>query len=145
MNALPVASAPPNPHFERLGGEGAVRRLVDAFYDAMSRREDARAIRALHGADLTHTKAVLVLYLCEWLGGPKQYTAERGPPRMRRVHQPFAIDESARQAWMACMQQALQETCADTDLQHALLAAMAQVAEHVQNTPAVSTHQRKPS
>ncbi len=75
MSALPVVAANPNPHFQRLGGEAAVARLVDAFYRAMDQRDDARAIRAMHDADLAQTKAVLRIYLAEWLGGPKRYTA----------------------------------------------------------------------
>jgi hemoglobin len=130
--ALPVAAAI-NPHFERMGGEGAVKRLVEAFYEAMSTRPDAQPIRAMHPADLTHTKAVFNTYLCEWLGGPRQYSADRGPPRLRRVHQPFAIDPSASQAWLACMRQALVQTGVDVEFREQLLAAFARITAHVQN------------
>ena len=51
-------------------------------------------------------QAVLATYLCEWLGGPKRYTAERGAPRLGRIHKPFALDAAAADAWLACMQQA---------------------------------------
>ena len=123
-----------HPHFERLGGLPAVHRLVEAFYGAMDTRPDARAIRAMHAADLAPAKAVLVGYLAEWLGGPKLYTAEHGPPRLRRVHLPFAVDAEARDAWLACMQQALQETSADAVLNATLLAAFARTADHIRNT-----------
>jgi hemoglobin len=122
-----------HPHFERLGGLAAVHRLVEAFYGAMDTRPDARAIRAMHAADLAPAKTVLVGYLAEWLGGPKLYTAEHGPPRLRRVHLPFAVDAAARDAWLACMQQALQETSADVALNATLLAAFARTADHIRN------------
>jgi hemoglobin len=140
MNALPLATAPSNPHYERLGGAAAVERLVNAFYAAMDRRVDARAIRAMHGPDLTATKAVLVKYLAEWLGGPRQYTAERGPPRLRRAHQPYPIDRAARDAWLACMRQALAETGTDPDLARALHTAFAKVADHLHDPATTSTH-----
>ena len=140
MNALPLIAAKTNPHFERLGGAAAVARLVDAFYRAMDTRADARAIRAMHEPDLTATKAVLVAYLGEWLGGPKQYSAQRGPPRLRRVHQPFVIDAAARDAWMACMRQALDDTGTEAALRDKLLAAFAKVAEHLKHTDTDSTH-----
>lgn len=139
--ALPVVTAPANPHYTRLGGRDAVVRLVDAFYAAMDSRPDARAIRAMHADDLAATRAVLVLYLCEWLGGPRDYTARRGPPRLRKAHQHFRIDDSARDAWMACMRQALAETCADAELRGQLEAAFAKIADHIRNTasPTLST------
>jgi hemoglobin len=120
-----------NPHLARLGGEAAVVRLVDAFYAAMHTREDARAIRALHASDLSTTKAVLVSYLVEWLGGPKRYSAERGAPRLGRVHRPFGLDAAAADAWLACMDQALAATCADGALREQLMAAFTKVARHL--------------
>lgn len=134
---IPVTT---NPHFQRLGGEPAVRRLVDAFYAAMDRREDARAIRAMHAADLASTKAVLVTYLCEWLGGPRRYTAERGAPRLRRVHAPFPLDGAAADAWLACMAQALQETGADAGLRAELMAAFDKIARHLAAPDSPSSH-----
>lgn len=124
-----------NPHYERLGGSAAVVALVEAFYRAMESREDARTIRAMHAADLGETQRVLVTYLTEWLGGPRDYSAQRGAPKLRRRHAPFAIDASARDAWMACMTQALEKTCGDAALRHELLAAFAKVAEAVRNHP----------
>ena len=88
MNTAATATSPTllrPPHFEMLGGEPGVARLVDAFYRHMDTRPDARGIRAMHEPDLASTKAVLVLYLCEWLGGPKQYSAQRGHPRLRKI------------------------------------------------------------
>ncbi|HMN83774.1 MAG TPA: group II truncated hemoglobin [Burkholderiaceae bacterium] len=133
---LVVTAAPVNPHFARLGGEPAVARLVDAFYRAMSSRADARTIRAMHPADLTATRQVLNDYLCEWLGGPRRYSARRGPPKLRRAHRAFAIDAAARDAWMACMRDALGEVCADAALRGELEHAFARIAEHIVNQSA---------
>lgn len=135
MTALPLVDVRRNPHFERLGGAAAVDRLVDAFYAAMDTRPDAQAIRAMHEPDLGPTKAVLKTYLAEWLGGPKRYSETRGAPRLRRVHMPFPIDAGARDAWMACMRQALEATCDDAALREELLAAFMKIAAHLQNTP----------
>ena len=106
----PVAAPAPNAHYVRLGGHEAVVKLVDAFYRAMDTRPDAAVIRAMHEPDLSATRRVLVSYLSEWMGGPRQYTPERGAPMLRRRHQPFDVDASARDAWMACMRQAMEET-----------------------------------
>jgi hemoglobin len=141
-NALPIA-ATSNPHYLRLGGHDAVQRLVGAFYRAMSSRPDAQVIRAMHAPDLRSTETILVKYLCEWLGGPKAYSPERGAPMLRRRHQPFHIDAAARDAWMACMRQALAETCADAALRAELDTAFTKIADVIRNTEshhAESTH-----
>lgn len=133
MSALSDTPVVANPHYARLGGEVAVRRLVEAFYGAMDRRSDARAIRAMHAADLSATQAVLVSYLSEWLGGPRRYSVERGAPRLRRVHLPFDIDAAAASAWLACMDEALDQSCADAPLRDELKASFAKVAHHLIN------------
>ena len=133
--ADPAAVPAPNPHFARFGGAVAVQALVDAFYRAMDERPDARAIRAPHPADLSKTRRVLVAYLCEWMGGPAAFSAERGAPRLKRRHQAFAIDSAARDAWLACMDDALAATCADAGLRAELMAAFARVAQAIRNQP----------
>lgn len=122
-----------NPHYVRLGGHDSVVRLVDAFYAAMDSRPQAARIRAMHAPDLTHTKAVLVKYFSEWMGGPRLYSPERGEPRLRRRHQPFAIDADARDAWMLCMRQALAEVCADEGLRAELDTAFYKLADFIRN------------
>jgi hemoglobin len=131
---LPAAAAAANPHYGRLGGHDAVVRLVDAFYRAMDTRADAATIRAMHEPDLGPTKAVLVKYLSEWLGGPRVYTPERGAPMLRRRHHAFDIDTGARDAWMACMRDALDQACADAALRDEIAAAFYKVADFIRNT-----------
>jgi hemoglobin len=146
LSNLPIVDVRSNPHLDRFGGPEAVARLVAAFYRAMDTRGDAQTIRAMHAPDLTHTQAVLVKYLVEWMGGPKQYSAERGAPMLRRRHLPFDIDAAASEAWLACMRQALAETCDDADLRRELDASFTKIAKHVINTespgsaPTPSTH-----
>ena len=134
--ALPVLAAPvrANPHYERLGGADVVARLAEAFYRAMDELPEATTIRAMHEADLGATQAVLQSYLSEWLGGPKLYSPIRGVPKLRRVHQPFAIDASARDAWMACMRRALAEVCVDEALRAELDTAFYKIADFIRNT-----------
>ena len=133
--ALPIVSAPPaNPHYARIGGHEAIERLVEAFYRAMDTRADAGVIRAMHEPDLAPTRQVLVQYLSEWMGGPRDYSAQRGTPMLRRRHQPFDIDAAARDAWMACMRQALAECVPDEALRAEIDAAFWKIADFIRNT-----------
>ena len=133
-NMPAVVGVNPNPHFERLGGLPAVERLVEAFYRAMDSRPDAATIRAMHDADLSASRALLVSYLTQWLGGPKTYSAQRGTPMLRRRHQRFDIDASASAAWMACMRQALAECEVEAGLRAELDAAFHKIADFIRNT-----------
>jgi hemoglobin len=123
-----------SPHFEMLGGEAVVVKLVDAFYRHMDTRPDATGIRAMHGRDLTSTKAILVLYLCEWLGGPQAYSAKQGHPRLRMRHGGFAIGMAERDAWLACMDAALTDIGAPAELQQTLMASFFKTADWMRNT-----------
>ncbi|RUP30786.1 MAG: globin [Curvibacter sp.] len=132
--SVPAAAAPS--HFQLLGGREQVQALVESFYAQMDQRPEARAIRAMHPADLGPVKAVLISYLCEWLGGPREYSAQRGHPRLRMRHQPFAIGDAERDAWLACMQAALQDTEVPPGLRQALMQAFSKTADHLRNRAA---------
>lgn len=123
-------------HFEALGGQSAVDRLVDAFYQRMDTLPEARVIRALHPPDLSETKRVLKKYFGEWLGGPALYSAERGHPRLRMRHMPFSIGIPERDAWMLCMSGALQDVGASEGLREQLLKALFKTADWMRNRDA---------
>ena len=42
-------------------------------------------------------------------GGPRDYEQLHGAPRLRARHQPFPIDEKARQEWLSCWAPVLEE------------------------------------
>ena len=134
LPVTPAAPAQSASHFELLGGHDAVVRLVNAFYRQMDTRPDAVGIRAMHEPDLSSTKAVLVLYLCEWLGGPKDYSSQRGHPRLRMRHAGFAIGVPERDAWLACMQAAMIDVDLAPTLQGALMNAFFKTADWMRNT-----------
>ena len=114
---------------EERGASEARRKLAVALL-----QHSVAPIRAMHEPDLARTRAVLVDYLCEWMGGERRYSARHGPPALRRRHMPFAIDDHARDAWMACMRQALAETCPDAALRGELASAFFKIAHHLRNT-----------
>src|SRR5208337_2995690 len=120
-------------HFSRLGGAPAVDRLVEAFYRRMDALPEARAIRAMHLADLAPTKAILKDYLGEWLGGPTLYSQKRGHPRLRMRHARFAIGPAERDAWMICMLGALQDAVPDERARADIEQKLYQLADWVRN------------
>jgi hemoglobin len=121
--------------FILVGGEPAVDRLVEAFYRNMDVVPAAQTIRAMHAQDLTPTKAILKLYLTEWLGGPSEYSKRRGHPRLRMRHMHFSIGPAERDAWMLCMSKALEEVVEDVALREQLRQNFAKLADWVRNDP----------
>ena len=119
-------SAEPTP-FDSLGGEAAIDRLVERFYP------EAQGIRAMHAGNLEPVKFVLKRYLGEWLGGPPLYSRDRGHPRLRMRHMRFPIGEAERDAWLACMNAALEATVAEPELREGVYRAMASLADHMRN------------
>jgi hemoglobin len=124
---------PTNPDFDSIGGAAAVDGLVEAFYRNMDRRPDTRTIRAMHAADLGPTQAILKLYLREWLGGPAEYSARRGHPRLRKRHSHFSIGPAERDAWLGCMNSALDETVSEPALRDRLKRSLAKLADWFRN------------
>ena len=123
------------PPFERMGGAATIDLLVEAFYRNMDALPEAAEIRALHATNLGPTKQILKLYLGEWLGGPRDYSASRGHPRLRSRHVRFPIGIAERDAWLLCMKRALDETVPDAELRLGVLQAMANLANHMRNKP----------
>jgi hemoglobin len=120
-------------HFERVGGQPAVDRIVESFYRRMDTLPQAATIRALHPPDLSGSRTVLKKYLAEWLGGPSLYSQERGHPRLRMRHLPFRIGKAERDAWMLCMRGALEEVVGSERLRELLLQLLFKTADWMRN------------
>ena len=122
-----------NPHYERIGGEKKIRELVDRFYELMDSRDDSQPIRQMHAKDLRVSRDKLFMFLSGWLGGPQLYMEKYGHPRLRQRHMPFAIDSSARDQWMNCMIQAMEDVGIDEGLRKDLEAAFYKTADFMRN------------
>jgi hemoglobin len=119
--------------FESIGGADGVRRLVDRFYDVMDTAREAAGIRAMHPPNLDSSREKLRLFLTGWMGGPPLYVERFGPPRLRARHLPFPIGEAERDAWVWCMDQALDEQEMPEELRDFLREHFRVVAQHMRN------------
>ena len=119
--------------FAWIGGEAAVRSLVDRFYDLMDMEPGFKALRDAHGSSLDGARDKLFWFLCGWLGGPSHYTERFGHPRLRMRHMPFAIGVRERDQWLACMAQAMQEVQLPEVLQTRLQESFFQTADWMRN------------
>ena len=130
---IPVGGRPTTTVFESIGGEGAVRALVDRFYDLMDLEPAYRELRALHPKSLDGSRDKLHWFLCGWMGGPQHYVERFGHPMLRARHLPFAIGIRERDQWVACMQQAMHEQAVDETLAQRLAQSFFGTADWMRN------------
>src|SRR5450755_952888 len=122
--------------FARLGGEEPVRRLVTRFYDHMDADEPELAAhheRDEQGRVSARARENFALFLIEWLGGPKNFSATRGHPRLRMRHARVPIGEKMRDAWLGCMARALDDQGVSGDVRDFLDTRLAEVANFLRN------------
>lgn len=120
-------------HYQRIGGEETIRRLVDRFYDLMDEDPDYYGIRKLHPQDLAGARGKLFMFLSGWTGGPQLYEEQFGHPRLRQRHLPFTIGEAERDQWMGCMVRAMDDVGVDDTVRRELTAAFQKTADFMRN------------
>ncbi|PZP15452.1 MAG: globin [Brachybacterium faecium] len=91
--------------YDEMGGEDTFVRLVDRFYDGVAGDPLLRPMYPEQ--DLTGAKDRLRMFLVQYWGGPKDYGATRGHPRLRIRHAPFPVSPAARDAWLRHMRDAV--------------------------------------
>ena len=74
-------------------------------------------------------------FLVYRLGGPPEYLHQRGHPRLRMRHAPFAIDTAARDRWVLLMRAAMDEVGLAPELCTYLEKFLGDIATFLQNRP----------
>lgn len=92
--------------YEVIGEEG-FERLVAAFYRQVPSDDILGPMYPEH--DMQGAEQRMRDFLVMRFGGPRRYMENRGHPRLRMRHMPFAIDQQARDRWMQLMENALEE------------------------------------
>jgi hemoglobin len=87
--------------FELAGGEPTFRELVRRFYARVATDPVLRPVYPEE--DLSGATERLTLFLIQYWGGPPAYSEQRGHPRLRLRHQPFAIGPRERESWLRHM------------------------------------------
>ena len=93
--------------YETIGEEGFAR-LIHAFYAQVP--GDPILGPMYPKEDLAGAEERLRDFLIGRFGGPPRYIEQRGHPRLRMRHMPFAIVTAARNQWVTLMDRALDES-----------------------------------
>jgi hemoglobin len=121
--------------YERVGGVAFFETLVDRFYEGVAADPVLLALYP-EPDDLAPARERLTLFLVQYWGGPTTYSDERGHPRLRMRHAPFAIGPDERERWLRHMRAAIDATAADDqEAAQALHTYVTMAAEAMQNRP----------
>ncbi len=135
-NDQPPNDQPPGPAtvtlYEAAGGMSFFVALVDAFYAGVE-TDDVLLPLYPEAPDLTGARHRLTLFLAQYWGGPTQYDAERGHPRLRMRHMPFVVGPLQRDRWLHHMSAAVAATAPSNEIAEALMRYFVPSAEHLRN------------
>ena len=103
----------PQTFYDAVGGHETFFQIVHRFYEQVA---DDPVLRPLYPEeDLGPAEDRLRMFLEQYWGGPQTYSEQRGHPRLRMRHVPFAIGPLERDAWLRCMRVAIDEAGLDPE------------------------------
>lgn len=113
------------------GGEPGIRKLVNDFYDIMSREQRFDTIFGMHPNTGEQSRDKLTLFLCGWAGGPRSYSEKYGPISIPNAHAHLKVGPSERDQWLLCMSEALAKQAYPSDLKRYLIKQLSIPAERI--------------
>jgi hemoglobin len=119
--------------YQEVGGSDFFVELVNKFYEGVINDEVIISLYPDRN-DLVGAKERLSLFLIQYWGGPTTYSDERGHPRLRQRHFPFAIGERERDHWLMHMQSAIDAMPTSESVRIRLSEYMSNAAQHLVNT-----------
>ena len=110
-------------------GEKRLKQIIERFYDKIYQSPIAH----LFQNDKNEIASKQIAFITQFLGGPLIYSELHGHPRMRARHLPHAIDNTAKDIWLDCMFDAINEVIEDKNLAIELFDCFPRVAQHMVN------------
>jgi hemoglobin len=133
VKEIPRGTLQQQTFYELVGGEETFRRLVRRFYQGVA---DDPELRAMYPEeDLGPAQERLTLFLMQYWGGPRTYSDQRGHPRLRMRHAPFAVNRAAHDAWLRHMRTAVEELDLAPEYERQLWDYLVYAAASMMNTP----------
>jgi hemoglobin len=117
--------------YDEVGGAPVFRALVARFYAGV--RTDTVLAPLYPQDDWDGAETRLRGFLEQYWGGPTTYSQERGHPRLRMRHAPFAIGPAERDAWLAHMRDAVDSLGLSAEQDATLWGYLEMAARSMQN------------
>ncbi len=118
--------------YDAVGGHDTFVALVKRFYEGV---RDDPPLRALYpDEDLAAAEVRFRMFLEQYWGGPTAYSEQRGHPRLRMRHGPFAVTPEQRDRWLTHMRDAIDSLDLTADQNRELWTYMERAAHSMVNT-----------
>ncbi|MEP3332106.1 group II truncated hemoglobin [Sedimentitalea sp.] len=94
---------------DQIGGETALRKLVNDFYDLMETIPEGQSLRILHarGHGIPLARLELFDFLSGFMGGRRHYMEKHGHMDIKLIHAHVPIATQDAEDWLTCMDRAL--------------------------------------
>ena len=99
------ATTPPATFYDAVGGHPTFVALVRRFYEGVAGDQPLRDLYPEE--DLGPAEERLRGFLEQYWGGPTTYSEQRGHPRLRMRHAPYAVTPDMRDRWIRHMRDAV--------------------------------------
>lgn len=143
MKTHPIATSaiPQLSLYEAIGGESAIKQLVQVFYDLVETDPEAHLLHLLHlrGNGIAHSRLEQFNFLSGFLGGPKLYVEKHGHSNVRKMHEHLEITLAGKDIWLKCMEMAIDQIGVDAGIKHKLMKNFITVANQLVNVNEAST------
>ncbi len=120
-------------YYEAMGGHETFVTLVHEFYRGVADDEQLRALYPEE--DLGPAEVRLRMFLEQYWGGPGTYSEQRGHPRLRMRHVPYAVTPDQRDRWLRHMMNAVDTIELSPELDELLRDYLTRAAHSLVNAP----------
>lgn len=116
--------------YDQIGGADGVEKLVETFCDILETTETGKPVYLLHlrGHGMAHARMEQFNFFSGMFGGPKLYAEKWGHSNIRQIHEHVAIGETESQAWLTCMDSALDKLAYPDQLKQQLMQSFSDMA-----------------
>ena len=119
--------------YEEIGGHDTIAKVVEVFYAGVATDDVLRPMYP--EADLGPAAERFTLFLEQYWGGPTTYSEQRGHPRLRMRHAPFAVTPEAKDRWLSHFRDGLDAVDLTPEQDQQFWAYAVHAAQFMINTP----------
>ena len=119
--------------YDEIGGMETIHTIVNTFYAGVA---DDEVLRPMYEEeDLGPAADRFSLFLAQYWGGPSTYGEQRGHPRLRMRHAPFAVTPTSAEHWLRHFRTGLDAADLTPEQDAQFWAYVTHAAQFMVNTP----------